>query len=100
MQEGEGVFGKNPPSVADTGDGRGGGTGLGSLRLLSPMHGRYYGEKTQAGCFEKNAGRLFWRKTQAGKSGEREQADTGLAETAARTRQEGEDGVRGNSRED
>ena len=24
--------------------------GLGSLRLLSPMHGRYYGEKTQAGC--------------------------------------------------
>jgi len=27
--------------------------GLGSLRLLSPMHGRYYGEKTQAGCFGK-----------------------------------------------
>ena len=37
-----------------------GGTGLGSLRLLSPMYGRYYGEKTRAG-----------------KSGEREQADTG-----------------------
>ena len=36
--------------MADTGDGRGGGTGLGSLRLLSPMHGRYYGEKMQAGC--------------------------------------------------
>lgn len=30
-----------------------GGVGLGSLRLLSPMHGRYYGEKTQAVCFEK-----------------------------------------------
>ena len=30
-----------------------GGVRLGSLRLLSPMHGRYYGEKTQAGCFGK-----------------------------------------------
>ena len=24
--------------------------GLGSLRLLSPMYGRYYGEKTRAVC--------------------------------------------------
>ena len=30
-----------------------GGRGLGSLRLLSPMHGRYYGEKTRAGCWGK-----------------------------------------------
>jgi len=27
-----------------------GGVRLGSLRLLSPMHGRYYGEKTWAVC--------------------------------------------------
>ncbi len=76
MQEGEGVFwGKirEGRRIRETGEEAG---GLGSLRLLSPMHGRYYGEKTQAGC--------FGEKTQAGKSGEREQADTG---------------ARGNSRE-
>ena len=33
-----------------------GRVGLGSLRLLSPMHGRYYGEKTRAGCWEKRRG--------------------------------------------
>ena len=37
--------------------------GLGSLRLLSPMHGRYYGEKTRAGCLGKRRGLYVLRKT-------------------------------------
>lgn len=40
--------------------------GLGSLRLLSPMHGRYYGEKTRAGCLGKKTQAVcFGEKTQA-----------------------------------
>ena len=89
-------------------------TGLGSLRLLSPMHGRYYGEKTQAGCLgEKtragcleNAGWKIRGKGTDGYGGSRKQARgldrrerTGGAETGARARQEGEDGARGNRRE-
>ena len=62
MQEGGEFFGKIRQAwrIQET------GRGLGSLRLLSPIHGRYYGEKTQAVCLEKKTQAVCFEKKDAG----------------------------------